>query len=80
MSRLIVSTPLAAGFGAVVLLSACAPAPLYTGKSRVKGAVTQGEIPRDARGEPVWSAIQPTADPAVKDAVTLDRGKQPPEN
>ncbi|MFA7440309.1 MAG: hypothetical protein WCZ66_04990 [Sphingomonadaceae bacterium] len=49
----------------------CAPAPLYTGK-RVGPAVTGGEIPRDARGEPVWSQIEPPR--------TLeDTGLEPPE-
>lgn len=38
---------------------ACAPAPLYTASGTHKGAVTMGEIPRDARGEPVWAAIRP---------------------
>ncbi|MBS3960298.1 MAG: hypothetical protein KGZ61_00455 [Sandarakinorhabdus sp.] len=42
-----------------VALAACAPAPLYTSSSPHKGAVTGGEIPRDARGEPVWGAIRP---------------------
>lgn len=51
-------TGLAATLG-VLLLGACAPAPLYTSSRLPKGAVTGGEIPRDARGEPVWSAIRP---------------------
>lgn len=38
---------------------ACAPAPLYTASGTHKGAVTLGEVPRDARGEPVWAAIRP---------------------
>ena len=40
------------------ILGACAPAPLYTAGKSHKGAVTLGEIPRDARGEPVWAAIR----------------------
>lgn len=48
---------------AVVFLAtfatACAPAPFYASGSRHKSAVTVGEIPRDARGEPVWAAIRP---------------------
>ena len=43
------------------LLAACAPAPLYTSSGLQRGAVTWGEIPRDARGEPVWAAIRPYA-------------------
>ncbi len=41
------------------LVAACAPAPLYTASGAHRGAVTYGEIPRDARGEPVWAAIRP---------------------
>jgi hypothetical protein len=40
-------------------VAACAPAPLYTSSGVKRGAATWGEIPRDARGEPVWSAIRP---------------------
>ena len=45
--------------GLAALSGACAPAPLYTASGTHKGAVTMGEIPRDARGEPVWAAIRP---------------------
>lgn len=49
-----------AGMLAVALLiGACAPAPLYTSSGLHRGAATWGEIPRDARGEPVWAAIRP---------------------
>ena len=44
----------------LVGLAACAPAPLYTSSGMHRGAVTWGEIPRDARGEPVWAAIRPS--------------------
>lgn len=44
---------------APVAIGACAPAPLYTSSGLHAGAVTLGEIPRDARGEPVWAAIRP---------------------
>ena len=54
------------------LLSACAPAPLYSAGGIHKGAVTIGEIPRDARGEPVWAAIRPA--PAV---MTTNPPEQP---
>ncbi len=40
-----------------ILLAACAPSMLYTGSGRSGWMV--GEIPRDARGEPVWAAIPP---------------------
>lgn len=47
----------------------CASAPLYSESGLHRGAVTLGEIPRDARGEPVWAAIRPTpgaiADPIM---------------
>lgn len=42
-----------------LLVVACAPAPLYTSSGLKRGAATWGEVPRDARGEPVWSAIRP---------------------
>jgi hypothetical protein len=41
-------------------ISACAPSPLYVRSNR---SGTVGEIPRDGRGEPIWSAIRPA--PAV---------------
>lgn len=44
-------------------MTACAPAPLYTSSGLHRGAATWGEIPRDARGEPVWAAIRPYAPP-----------------
>lgn len=54
--------------------TACAPAPLYSANGTHKGAATQGEIPRDARGEPVWAAIRPTAE-----GLTPTRPATPPE-
>ncbi len=45
-------------------LAACAPSPLYTGGNSYSSAA---EIPRDARGEPLWSAIrQPPPLPPVQ--------------
>lgn len=41
--------------GLALAVCACAPSPLYVGK----GLGTVGEIPRDGRGEPLWSAIRP---------------------
>lgn len=46
---------------AALVLVGCAPAPLYLPDS-ARGAVTTGEVPRDARGEPVWEAIPPVPD------------------
>jgi hypothetical protein len=36
-------------------IAGCAPSPLYV-SSRIG---TGGEIPRDGRGDPLWSAIRP---------------------
>lgn len=43
-----------------MLLSACAPAPLYTG-SAGNHLLYPGGIPRDSRGEPVWHLIEPAS-------------------
>jgi hypothetical protein len=51
-TKFITATVLALALG----VSACAPSPLYVRSSR---AGTVGEIPRDGRGEPIWSAIRP---------------------
>lgn len=51
--------------GLATSLSACAPSPLYVA-TRVG---TVGEIPRDGRGEPLWSAIRPA--PPAPDAVPM---------
>ena len=40
-----------------LLVTACAPSPLYVPPPRLG---TVGEIPRDGRGEPIWTAIKPT--------------------
>jgi hypothetical protein len=53
MARLIFIRP--ALFGIALGLGACAPSPLYVGHEYVG---TFGEIPRDGRGEPIWSAIR----------------------
>jgi hypothetical protein len=39
-----------------LLVTACAPSPLYVPPPRLG---TVGEIPRDGRGEPIWTAIKP---------------------
>lgn len=62
------------------LLAACSPSPLYTPRV-VPGAVTSGEVPRDARGEPVWSAIRPAPAvpmPTQPEAVPPGAGAAPP--
>ncbi len=38
------------------LLAGCAASPLYV--ERARGG-TLAEVPRDARGEPIWAAIKP---------------------
>lgn len=41
-----------------LLPAACAPSILHmSGASRI---AVPGEVPRDSKGEPVWSAIRPT--------------------
>jgi hypothetical protein len=42
----------------LTLAAGCAPSPLYFSNSN-KRPGTGGEIPRDGRGEPIWSAISP---------------------
>ncbi|MGL4541021.1 MAG: hypothetical protein ACRCUI_00760 [Polymorphobacter sp.] len=44
------------GLAFVALLAGCAPSPLYFSNSKHRPG-TGGEIPRDGRGEPIWSAI-----------------------
>ncbi len=58
----------------LTLFAACAPAPLYTSGGLHKGAATWGEIPRDARGEPVWAAIRP-APPSDFNQAPLTQGQ-----
>ena len=48
--------------------SACAPSPLYVRSNR---GGTGGEVPRDGRGEPIWSAIRPAP-------VAIPPAPQPP--
>jgi hypothetical protein len=47
---------LAAILGATLAFGACAPSPLYVDRARTG---TYGEVPRDGRGEPIWSDIRP---------------------
>ena len=62
------------------LVVACAPAPLYTSSGLHKGAATWGEVPRDARGEPVWSAIRPVpAETEFRQEPANARSTQPEE-
>jgi hypothetical protein len=46
---------------AILTLGACSPSPLYVDRAQIG---TNGEVPRDARGEPIWSAIAPAPAPA----------------
>jgi hypothetical protein len=50
-----------AGLG--LLVGGCAPSILHFGSDN--GIAIPGEVPRDARGEPVWSAIRPMPPGAV---------------
>ncbi|MBC7506852.1 MAG: hypothetical protein H7267_14205 [Sandarakinorhabdus sp.] len=54
--KFLVSSILAAASG----LAACSPSPLYVDRARTG---TYGEVPRDGRGEPIWSEIRPAAAP-----------------
>lgn len=47
----------------LMVLAGCTPSPLYFSSSKRPG--TGGEIPRDGRGEPIWSAIRPAEPYAV---------------
>jgi hypothetical protein len=44
-------------------VAGCAPSILHFGES--DGIAIPGEVPRDARGEPVWSAIRPMPPGAI---------------
>jgi hypothetical protein len=61
----------------LTLVAACAPAPLYTSSGLQRGAATWGEIPRDARGEPVWAAIRPAPPSDFNQAPATARSTQP---
>jgi hypothetical protein len=43
-------------FLSLALLAGCAASPLYVERGR---GGTLAEVPRDARGEPIWAAIKP---------------------
>jgi hypothetical protein len=45
------------------LVSGCTASPLYVERSQLRG--TKGEVPRDARGEPLWAAIRPMPEGAM---------------
>lgn len=61
-----------------LVIAGCAPAPLYTSSGLKRGAATWGEVPRDARGEPVWSAIRPAPGAEARQA-TADARSTPAE-
>lgn len=44
-------------------LGACSPSPLYVDRARTG---TYGEVPRDGRGEPIWSEIRPVPAQALE--------------
>lgn len=46
---------------AILSVGGCSPSPLYVDRTQVG---TYGEVPRDGRGEPIWSAI-PAAPPPL---------------
>jgi hypothetical protein len=41
---------------AALAMAGCSPSPLYIDRAPIR---TAGEIPRDAQGQPIWSAIPP---------------------
>lgn len=61
-------------FASLLAVGACAPSPLFVGKS---ASGTPGEVPRDERGEPVWTAIAPPPPPPAP-APAIDVNPGPP--
>ncbi|KAB7648482.1 hypothetical protein [Polymorphobacter fuscus] len=57
-------------FLSILGLTACSPSPLYVDRAQVG---TYGEVPRDGRGEPVWSAIQPVPVVPASEPMPLPR-------
>ena len=55
----------------LLALCACAPSPLYVSKRHIG---TVGEIPRDGRGEPIWSAIPAAPAPPLAPAMPVNPG------
>jgi len=62
------------GLACVVVLAGCQASPLYFSNSD-KRPGTGGEIPRDGRGEPIWTAIRTIAPPT---AAPLPQSAQAP--
>lgn len=61
--------------------AACSPAPLYLSAGNHKlarGAATHGEVPRDAMGEPVWTAIKPPPGEVAQPRQQLAEGDADP--
>ncbi len=52
------------GLACIVALAGCKASPLYFSNSN-KRPGTGGEIPRDGRGEPIWTAIRTITPPAA---------------
>ena len=55
----------------LLALGACAPSPLYVSNNRIG---TVGEIPRDGRGEPIWTEIKPSPYQAAAPAMAVSPG------
>nr|WP_310523716.1 hypothetical protein [Polymorphobacter sp.] len=52
-------------------LCACAPSPLYVSNNHVG---TGGEIPRDGRGEPIWTEIRQPVPQLAAPVMPVSRG------
>lgn len=56
-----------------MVLAGCSASPLFVERSQLRG--TYAEVPRDARGEPLWAAIGPMPEGAVAVARRPERSK-----
>jgi hypothetical protein len=59
----------------LLVLGACSPSPLYVDRAQIG---TTGEVPRDARGEPIWSAIGPAPATTPQPTPQSTLGPTPP--
>lgn len=57
-----------------LLLAACASSPLYVDRGEARG--TMAEIPRDARGDPLWAAIRPAPQMPGEPAPLMSAGRR----
>jgi hypothetical protein len=62
----------------LALVAGCAPSPLYFNSTH-KRPGTGGEIPRDGRGEPIWSAITPPPPDSIYQGPPPAPVKAPPK-